>query len=491
MLPGIIAWAAVVASGGCFAPAKRLAFPPAPAALAGDRRLYDVDGDGRIDFALDCGPSGRIERLLYDDDEDGTFDRSFRLDAYEPDRLPHLIILLDSIPFETVASFYERGGLGAFDPPQKVIPPFPTMSGVIFSELLRAPPMPAANNRAYDPRTNAVENGIVRRAVGRGNAWESRLHYRTNYWENGWSFLQPRSWYAAELPRIKAALDESPDRITLAYVASTAGMLSRHGRDGLEEILVQLETLCLELLYERRGALAITVISDHGHNLRPAQRISLDDSLIAAGFRIASRIRDGRDVVYDMDGLVNYLGMHTRDAAGVADALAGRPELELVMYQQGDEVVIRDAEGLATVAARHGRSRYRPVTADVLDYAPLLERFESAGLVDADGFVADDDWFEATVDHRWPDVPRRVWWAFHGLTVNVPQAMVTFRDGYCTGLDSMDLFIDMASTHGGLDQDDSATFVMTTTGRARRPMRTEDVLRIVEPRYDPNARPGR
>jgi hypothetical protein len=48
----------------------------------------------------------------------------------------------------------------------------------------------------------------------------------------------------------------------------------------------------------------------------------------------------------------------------------------------------------------------------------------------------------------------------------------------------------MASTHGGLDQQDSAAFVMSMTGRVSGPLRTGDVMRTIEPRYDSSHLPG-
>jgi hypothetical protein len=47
----------------------------------------------------------------------------------------------------------------------------------------------------------------------------------------------------------------------------------------------------------------------------------------------------------------------------------------------------------------------------------------------------------------------------------------------------MHAFIHMASTHGGLNQLDTATFVMTMTGRIREPMRSGDVMEALEPDY--------
>jgi hypothetical protein len=43
----------------------------------------------------------------------------------------------------------------------------------------------------------------------------------------------------------------------------------------------------------------------------------------------------------------------------------------------------------------------------------------------------------------------------------------------------------MASTHGGLDQINSATFVMTMTGRLHGAVRHQDVIQTLEPGFEP------
>ena len=154
--------------------------------------------------------------------------------------------------------------------------------------------------------------------------------------------------------------------------------------------------------------------------------------------------------------------------------------MALAMYQEGEAVVVRDATGSARIESREGRLRYTPVDRDVLGYSAVLERLAAEGKA-RDGFVADEDWFAATVDHPWPDAPRRIWDAFHGGAASHPAAMVSMRDGWCAGLASFEKLIRMASTHCGLNQVNSATFVMTMTGRTSGPMRTRDVLGVLEP----------
>lgn len=469
---------------GCAFPSERLSFPqPLTADAAG--RSYDVDRDGRIDFAIRAGEGGRMTVLEYDDDQDGTPDRVYRLGDYPPEQTPHLIILFDSIPFAPVVERWRDAHWSWFDEPMKVIPPFPTMSPVIFSRLFGAPPLGGVINHYYDRLAGGRADRLSARVSGHGNPWESRLHYRLKYWENGLSFLHPRRWFRADLARAKRAFDRSPDRVTIVYFASTAGLVGAHGAEGVRECLDGLEQLCVQLLYERRGAVQISAMADHGHNLRPGRRIDLEEMLKEAGFRPRGRLRLDNEVVVEQDGLVNYAGIHTRKAADVAAALAARPEIELAIYHRTEQVIVRDAGGSAVIEHHDGRYRYRPVEKDVLGLSPVADQLRAEGKSDADGFATEDDWFDTTLGHQWPNAPPRLWGAFHGLVINTPDVMVTTCPGYYVGLASFDWFVDMASTHGGLDQADSATFLLTTTGRARRALRSEQVFRTIEPSYNP------
>lgn len=480
--------------GGCIAPNERLSFPAAALEVSPSARRFDTNGNGKTDFSIEADQNGRLVVLSYDDDEDGRADRIYRLSEYAADEVPHLIILLDSIPFQAVADRYRDGSSGSsgssggtwFDPPQKVIPPFPTMSPIIFSRMLGAPPLPGMINQYYDRNADHRVNRVFERSTGRGNPWERRLDYRLRYWENGLSFLDPRPWYRAELQRAKAAFDACPTRVCIVYLASTSCMLSKYGSDGLREVLDGIEQICMQVMYERRGAVKISALADHGHNLVAGTRIDLSHMLKDAGFHTSDHLRSDNDVVVELDGLVNYAGIHTRRPEQVAAALCAQSGIELAMYMQGDRVIVRDNRGAASIERRGDRFRYVELDHDVLEYTQVVDSLRAAGKADDNGFATARDWFDATVDHHWPDAPVRLWEAFHVMAVNTPDVMITTRTGYFVGLASMEWFIDMASTHGGLNQVDSATFVLTMTGRAKHPMRTEDVMKTIEPSYDPS-----
>ncbi len=485
--PAWIGWlVCLMAVGGCVAPRARLAFPTAPVSADAAGRWYDTDGDGRVDFSLTPDDSGRLDVLGYDDNQDGIADRVYRISDHPPGTVPHLIVLFDSIPYELAAERARDGGWTWFDPPRKVIPPFPTMSPVIFTRLIGAEPLPGPINEYYDRARGRKASRLRERLFGDMNPWERRLHYRLKYWENGLAFLYPRRWLRVDLARAKRAFDRSSDHVTLVYLASTSGMLSQHGSDGARECLDGLEQLCLQVLYERQGAVKISALADHGHMLSAGERIDVERMLKDAGFRPTNRLRCEDDVVVDQDGLVNYGGVHTRRAAEVCGALVAHPEIELAIYLDGEQVIVRGGRGSAAIEHRDGGYRYTVIDYDVLSLGPVAEALAARGKADSEGFIASRDWFDATIDHEWPDALFRLWEAFHGLVIHTPDVMFTTAPGYYIGRPFFDRFIDMASTHGGLNQQDSATFVLTMTGRAPGPMRSGEVLRTIEPAYDPS-----
>lgn len=465
----------------CSAPSDRLTFPTSPISSADGYTWYDVNLNGKPDFALRTDADGRVTAVCYDDDEDGRIDRVYRFADYANDSVPHLIILLDSLPFQGVAARYAAGGFHFFDPPQKIIPPFPTLTEVCYTELVHAPPLPAMIDQYYDPTQRRMHNGLWDRVGGYEEPWERRLEYHAKFWEGGLSYLQPRPWYSAEMERVRQALDRSPDRVTLVYVTSASGMLCRYGTAGMKQTLDEVEQLCLQLLYERRGAIKISLLADHGNNLIESHNIQLDQTLRQAGFNPSTHLSDSSDVVLEINGLVTYAGIHTATPAKVADAILTRPEIEFAMYIDGGKVIIRDAKGAAAIESDERKVRYKAIDRDVLQYESPMNALARARKISADGFVSDADWFDATQNHEWPDAPRRIWNAFHGQVVHAPQLLFTLRDGYCMGSPAMEKFIKMASTHGSLNQANSATFVMSMTGRINQPLRTRDVLQRLEP----------
>ena len=475
---------------GC-STSKTLFFPDAPLSRTPQEIRYDVNGNGRADFALQAGADNRTTTLAYAHEEDVRYDRMYRINDYETDSVPHLIILLDSVPYQCVLDYYNAGGFSWFPPPQKVIAPFPTLTAVIFNQILQAPPLAGTNNYFYDQRVNRVCNRFWEAAAGGKSAWQRCLHYSADYMREGMGFVNTRKIFSRELDSVKQALDQSPDRVTLVYVVSTAAMACRYGRQGVDESLREVERLCLQLLWERQGALKISILADHGHNLTASQFVSIKNILTDAGFAVGDKIQSDTDVVIDTEGLVTYAGIHTRRPAAVADVLLRKPQMQLALYMEAERVIVRDDSGSAAIEKKDGKIRYVPIDRDVLNYQPVQALLTMSGKADAQGFATPEAWFAATVDHEWPNAPPRIWDAFHGIVVCPSDLMITLKDGYMSGYPLFRAFIDMASSHGGLNQANSATFLLSMTGRAIRPLRSSEVMQTIEPGYAPAILPGK
>jgi hypothetical protein len=460
---------------GCQAPLAQLTFPYRPLRASAEPQWFDVDDNGRNEFAVTFD-NDAVDALNYDDDEDGKPDRVYRLRDYADADVPHVMIFLDSVPFRCVAERYAAGEFRWFGSPAKVIAPFPSLTEVCYTELLHAAPMPGMIDRFYDRRRGKLRNFLWARAVeGYQHPWERHFHYRLHFREEGLAYLDPRPWYQAELERARRAVNANPERTSLVYLTSASGMACKYGQAGIDEVLDGAARLCLQLLYERRGAVRITLMADHGHNLVSSQNIHIDKLLSSAGFRIAKRLEGEDDVVPELSGLVTYAGVRTLKSAAVADALLRHPGVDMAMYLQGDSVIVRSDNASAAIESDAGRLRYRPLIGDVLHYAKLT--------LPADGLATRDEWFAATVDHEYPDAAPRLWDAFHRLVADPPEVMFTTHNGYTAGLASFERYITMKSTHGSFDQINSATFVMTMHAPPLQPMRIGDVMKAIAPAY--------
>lgn len=479
-----IAICIMVFVSGCQAPLAQLSFPYRAIAAGEAAQSFDVDGDGRAEFTLTFDEAGRVDAQGYDDDGDGVSDRVYRLRDYDNELVPHLVILLDSVPFHAVAERYAAGEFRWFDPPTKIIAPFPSMTEVCLTDLLHAPPTPGAIDHYYDRPAGRLRNVMWKRAVeGYRYPWERLLAYRSRFYEEGLAYLNPRPWYQAELERARKAMDESPNRVTMVYLTSSSGMACKHGRAGVDEVLDGMARLCLQLLYERRGALKISVLADHGHNLVRSANIDVEALLREGGFRVTKQLRRPDDVVLELSGLVTYAAVRTAQPARVATQLLTEPGMELAMYMESDRVIVRSVQGSAAIQFHHGRLRYEPITHDVLGYAPVLARLDA----DETGFASRDAWFAATVDHEYPDAPARIWDAFHHRVISPGEVMFTTRDGFCAGDAGFERFITMESTHGSLNKINSTSFLMTMTGRVDEPLRMREVMPAIEPTWRPGA----
>ncbi|HEY1683293.1 MAG TPA: hypothetical protein VGG19_00900 [Tepidisphaeraceae bacterium] len=428
------------------------------------------------DFGITFNKHGRIDALLYDDNGDGTIDHVYHLRNNDPAKLPHFVILLDSIPYQTLADRYAAGEFRWFDPPVKVISPFPSLTKIAYTQVLHAAPTLGMIDEYYDPKTDKIRSGFAARFFGYREPWEYRLDYAAPFSDASAAYLNPRPWYHAELELARQEFDQSHKKVTIAYLASASCMVCRYGRQGANEVLDGAARLCLELLYEHHGQIEISMMADHGHNYMVSQNIEVSRALRNAGFRVGPHLRNKNDVVLELSGLVTYAGIDTYQPAAVSDILLKQTGIQHCYYMDSNTLIIRDHTGAAKVETHNGLFRYTAITSDVLRYADVISSMRAEHQMNADGYASANAWFRATINAEYPAGPQRLWQAFHGETQHTPTLMFTTLDGYCAGLPYLQHFIHMGSTHGSLNQINSATFLMTMTHRTKNDLQSPQVL---------------
>ncbi|MGE3181947.1 MAG: hypothetical protein AB7N71_09970 [Phycisphaerae bacterium] len=371
------------------------------------------------------------------------------------ERTRHILIILDSIPFEIVEELHANGRFPAFQKPSRVISPFPVMTDPCLTEFFGISPCPAVESAYFDG--NKLTNAKKVYEAGTNTPWLRFCDYSLPSSEHWFSYLAPNTGYRNELADIQKALGVSSKRDFVAYVVGTSAVGSARGRTGHVEALVQLDRFCRQIMAEAQGKLQITLMSDHGHNLVANQRISLIRSLERCGYTVGKTLTHDSDLVVPEWGLVSCVALYAKSPA-VARDVASFEGVDLVMYEERENAVIvlkRDAE--ARVIKRGDEFVYEMLRGDPLGFAS----FAGGGISVS---MTDDEWWERTKNSDYPDVVRRIWRAFNGLLINEPTVLVSLEDGYYAGSEAIESLMKMTSVHGNLRRQGSAGFVMTTLG---------------------------
>ncbi|MBI5765033.1 MAG: hypothetical protein HZA51_16075 [Planctomycetes bacterium] len=456
----------------CAGPGPRM-FPVTPTESRstpdGAERLYDTNRDGKPDYAQRLNTDGRVTVLHFDTNADGTFDQEInRLTADPDDR--HLLIILDSVPYEVMENLWQAGRFRLFHPPSCTISPFPVMTDLSLAEFFGVSPCPGAESEYAD--ATGLREGYDNYANERNCVWLARTDYHMINFAHAIAYLRPDPWFDHELHFIQKYFLACKQNPFIGYAVGTSALGANFGRNGHLASLIRVDRMCEQLMWESRGKLQITLLSDHGHALVPSKRVPLSETLSRAGYRLVSKLKKPGDVIVPEFGVVTYAGVYTREAQTVAHDCIGIDGIEQTMYldAQGRVVVLARNGARATIAHANNKYRYTCESGDPLRLSPIITK-----LADPDGWIDDAALFEATKTHDYPDAVQRLWRAFHGLMVNPPDVMLAVSDGWHCGSKLQTALVDIQAAHGNLGRPGSSGFVMSTTGQVPGITRMKDL----------------
>jgi hypothetical protein len=404
-------------------------------------RAVDEDGDGRAD---------RFELVS----EDGAVARVTRapVPGSDPDRT--LILAVDGIPYDVFAAIQREGGFQGFFPASRMLAPFPSLTDVSFTSMLRTAPSAAYEDRYYDREAGKLQGGLRERIVG---DYDELAPFRAEFdWQSpstwgGAVFLAPMRVVEAELLAAAEFIRESEDPELVVYLGAPDGLGHEEGLEALRAHLRRIDEILTGLLAEGAGSRRVVLLSDHGMSDGGSRRFDLEGALEAGGYRSTERIEELRDVVVPAFGLIGSIQLYTRcgEEEGVARAIVAGEGADFAVWLEDGRVRAVDAAGAA----------------DPLDRPADL----------------------------YPDIRRRVASGLRYPTPHPANVFVSLKAGWHYGLAMFEPFVSLAGTHGAATYDQSVGFVASNVDRTPTWLDAADVYPwlgmdrepVQAPRFEP------
>ncbi|MGH7558060.1 MAG: hypothetical protein ACREMD_09875 [Gemmatimonadota bacterium] len=411
----------------------------------GESRIAEIDedGDGRIDLWRMIGPDGATE-----------------VRAPEPGSDPArtVVLAIDAIPHELFADLQREGHFRAFFPASRLVAPFPSLTNVGFTAILRTPPPLGYEDYYFDPERDAFGGGAWERLTGEYK--EIAPFHDAFDWE------EPRLWGAfvfylpdrvreAELLRIEEILMDyargasdpvgEDDTELVLYMGSTDALGHVGGREALRAHLLRVESVLERYLAAGGARNRIVLLSDHAMSETPSRLFDLPAALEPAGFRLTDAIRDTSDVVAPAYGLVGSIQLYT--APGQEEAVA-----RAIVVQEGADFAVWRAGNPDSGVERSGE----PGRGGPVDTTELR-----IGAVDAAG---SPDPLDRPVD-EYPMLQERVRRALLDHTQNPADVLVSLKDDWHYGSALFDRLIEIQGTHGSARYSSSVGFLASSVER--------------------------
>ncbi len=466
-LLGVVLTLAFVALlvGGCKPPA--VTFPADPVVHSEQLAGYDTNGDKRPDFFLLSDSAGRVDRIGYDISGSGKPEEIVHLGGIDPRKCRHLVLILDGMPYDVLKEYVDQGHLRLFNAPAIVIPPYPVMTDLAVEDALGYMPCLGIEAKYVSRESGKVVGGTSDYMAGRNEPFAQIIAYRAPTLDDALAYLKPRAVFEKEIHAAKRVWDKRQGMEQVMYFVSTAAMGSRLGKPGQIETLRQCERLINQVVFESHGLVQVTLMADHGQTNIACKYVDLGGLLKQKGWKVTDQIAGDRDVALVEFGLETVAALNARQPAKLAEDLIKLAPVTLVSYPSEDMVIVLSKSGKAEIHSTDGvHFKYMPIEGDPLDLK------EYAGQ-EVDGRAV----LQSTVEKRkeYPDALYRLWRAHFGLVNNPPLVIASLDDCYYSGSTSFAGAVSMASTHGGLNWRNGATFIMSTAGPITGPLRSEDI----------------
>ena len=378
-----------------------------------------------------------------------------------------LLLCLDGVPHKLIEAARDRGLFDAFKRTSRLLSPFPTMTNVALSAMFGATPPPGYESLYFDRGARELRGGI-KKYLGRRtpdkipSSYMDDLDYQEPLPFEFLIYVAPERVWRADMQRFRERFRNAPQtRDYFAFLKATDGLLHSQGPARLAVALESLDKILKEIRGYCGDETEIVMFSDHGMNLEENNRVPLALALRSRGF----------EVVIPAFGLCSYVALYCDEQVipAVARASVEANGVDFAVYKDGSEVVIESERGRARIQRDGGGYRYLHETGDPL----ALDFF-------GHGFKTDEEWFEKTAAHRYPDAVVNIYKSIFTKRVkHTADVLISLKDGYYYGWSPFGKFVRLAATHGNALQASSNAFLMSTHREFPEFVRADDAKALL------------
>ena len=378
-----------------------------------------------------------------------------------------LLLCLDGVPHQLIEQAKSRGLFDSFGPPTRLLSPFPTMTNVALSAMLGASPPEGYESLYFDRKAGELRGGI-RKYLGRRtpdkipSSYMDDLDYQEPLPFEFLIYVAPDRVWRADMQRFRERFRAAPQtRDYFAFLKATDGLLHAQGPARLAIALESLDKILREIQSYCGDETEIVMFSDHGMNLEENRRVPLTEALQRRGFQ----------VVIPAFGLCSYAALYCRDTDVIPEVARASAEItgvDFAIYKDGSEVVVESERGQARIEQRSD--------SDGFSYRYVAAGGDPLGLRDRhEGFASDQDWFNQTAGHRYPDALANLYKSlFTPRVKHTADILVSLKDGYYYGWSPFGRIVRLAATHGNALQSSSNAFLMSTHRQLPTYVRADD-----------------
>lgn len=390
-----------------------------------------------------------------------------------------LVLVLDGVPYQSIADLRAEGHFKRFQNPARMIATFPSSTNPSLVEILQAEAAPGYEDHYFDRTQNRLVGGLqdrVRRTKFIRGTYRETFDYHASAFGGALAYVAaPLSTMIAaqfDLLACKRAFRQSSAPVFVGYLGATDSLTHLGGERAIKSYLRTLDRAVEELITESAKAgsrLAVELFSDHGNRYDRYKHVKLNDALAKAGFVTEKSLKTEKSVVLPKYGLVGSAQLFTwpDNKVKVAEVCAATEGVDFALYYQADNsLALVSQRGRAKLSQHLGqvgdRFKYEDLGGDPLRLNPIIQMMRAAGQLDADGFADREAWYRATLAHDYVDPLRRLFDGFNLHVKHRADVIISFADGWLIGSPFMSAMAEMRATHGNLLRGETEGFAMSS-----------------------------